>query len=84
MRHSIMGKENAWEARGGVERVALIKSLIYARWKRVALEVQLPNWAENVSWYYILLLMLCTGWKLSSINADVVNSSFEKALCLIF
>ena len=38
---ALWGKENAWEARGGVERVALIKSLIYAR---------LPNWAENVSW----------------------------------
>jgi len=34
MRLSIIGKENAWEARG-VEgkRVELIKSLIYARWK---------------------------------------------------
>jgi len=32
MRFSIIGKENAKEARGGVrERVALIKSLIYAR-----------------------------------------------------
>jgi len=33
------------------ERVALIKSLIYARWKRDALEAWLPNRAENVSWY---------------------------------
>ena len=33
MRCSIIGKENAWEARSGVERVALIKSLIYARQK---------------------------------------------------
>ncbi len=28
---ALLGKENAWEARGGVERVLLIKSLIYAR-----------------------------------------------------
>jgi hypothetical protein len=34
MRHSIvLGKESAFGARGGVERVALIKSLIYARKK---------------------------------------------------
>jgi len=33
MRHSIIGKENAWEARGGGERVVLIKSLIYSRKK---------------------------------------------------
>jgi len=33
------------------ERVAIIKSLIYARWKRDVLEARLPNWAENVSWY---------------------------------
>jgi len=26
-----LGKESAWEVVGGVERVALIKSLIYAR-----------------------------------------------------
>jgi len=31
-----LGKESALGARGGVERVALIKSLIYARWKRCA------------------------------------------------
>ncbi len=28
---AFLGEENAWEARGGIERVALIKSLIYAR-----------------------------------------------------
>jgi hypothetical protein len=28
---ALLGKENAWEARGVVERVALIKSLIYER-----------------------------------------------------
>jgi hypothetical protein len=50
MRCRIMGKENAWEVRGGVVRVALIKSLMYAKRKRVALEARLPNWAENVSW----------------------------------
>jgi len=33
------------------ERVALIKSLIYGRWKRDALEGQLPNRAENVNRY---------------------------------
>jgi len=33
------------------ERVAaLIKSLVYARWKRDALDARLPNRAENVSW----------------------------------
>jgi len=31
MRCSIIGKENAGEAIGGVRKVALIKSLIYAR-----------------------------------------------------
>ncbi len=31
MRCSIIRKENAWEAIGGVERVALVKSLIYSR-----------------------------------------------------
>jgi hypothetical protein len=33
------------------ERVVLIKSLIYKRWKWDTLEAQLPNLAENVSWY---------------------------------
>jgi len=28
-----LGKESALEVRGGVERVTLIKSLIYTRWK---------------------------------------------------
>ncbi len=28
---ALLGKENAWGAGGGVERVALIKSLIYVR-----------------------------------------------------
>jgi len=31
-----LGKESALGVRGGVERVALIKSLIYARWKEGA------------------------------------------------
>jgi len=31
-----LGKERALGARGGVERVVLIKSLIYARWKECA------------------------------------------------
>jgi len=31
-----LGKESALGARGGVERVALIKSLIYSRWKERA------------------------------------------------
>ena len=38
------------------ERVVLIKSLIYARWKETCLRLRLPNWAENVSWYHHLLL----------------------------
>ncbi len=50
MRRSIIGKENAWEARGGVERVALIKSLIYVRQKEYAEDTGLPNQAELVSW----------------------------------
>ncbi len=38
-RCSIIGKENAWEAWGGEgERVALIKSLIYVRWKEMCLK----------------------------------------------
>ena len=28
---TLLGKENAWDARGGVERVVPIKSLIYVR-----------------------------------------------------
>jgi len=49
MRRSIIGKETAWEAIGGVGK-ELIKSLIYAEMKRDTLEVWLPNWAEFVSW----------------------------------
>jgi len=35
MQHCL-GKESALGARGGLERVALIKSLIYTRWKERA------------------------------------------------
>ena len=35
-----MGKESAREARGGVEREALIKSLIYARERKNVLKAQ--------------------------------------------
>ncbi len=35
-RQHCLGKESALGARGGVERVALIKSLIYARKKELA------------------------------------------------
>jgi hypothetical protein len=35
MQHCL-GKESALGVRGGVERVALIKSLIFARWKERA------------------------------------------------
>ncbi len=40
-----LGKESALGAGGGVERVALIKSLIYAKKMRLGL----PSSAENVS-----------------------------------
>ncbi len=42
----VLGKESALGAGGGVERVALIKSLIYTRRKELA---GLPNSAESVS-----------------------------------
>ena len=45
-----LGKESALGAGGGVERVALIKSLIYARYKECAYGTGLPSSAENVSW----------------------------------
>ncbi len=37
---ALFGKWSAWESRGGVERVALIKSLIYMRERKNALKVQ--------------------------------------------
>jgi len=44
-----LGKESALGAGEGVERVGLIKSLIYARKKECAYGARLPNSAENVS-----------------------------------
>jgi len=49
MTQHCLGKESALGARGGVERVVLIKSLIYARWKEHALGAGLPNSAKIVS-----------------------------------
>jgi len=43
------GKESALGAGGGVERDALIKSLIYTRRKEWAYSAGLPSSAENVS-----------------------------------
>ncbi len=54
MQHCL-GKENALGAGGGVERVALIKSLIYTRKKDYAQGAALPSSAEKSQ------LILCTS-----------------------
>ncbi len=48
MQHHL-GKESALGTGGGVERVVLIKSLIYARKKECAYSTGFPSSAENVS-----------------------------------
>ncbi len=62
MRHGKFGKENVWEAGWVRKRVALIKSLIYARKKRHPWGVFVKDWAVNVSWkMYIHILNLVTS-----------------------
>ncbi len=49
MQHCLW-KESSFGLGGGVEKVALIKSLIYARYKKRSKGAGLPSSAENVSW----------------------------------
>ncbi len=49
MQHYGKGRKMLEKQGWSRERVALIKSLIYARWKRDTLEAWLPNRDENVS-----------------------------------